>query len=34
MARGRSALAREPFDLAALGGRLARVRPVAELIAD
>jgi hypothetical protein len=30
----RLALAREPFDLATPGGRLARVRPVPELIAD
>ena len=34
LALGRLALTREPFDLAALGGRLARVRPVPELIAD
>jgi len=30
----RPALAREPLDLALLGGRLARVRPVYELILD
>src|SRR5215212_9365796 len=34
LAVGRTALAREPFDLAAPGDRLARVRPVPELIAD
>ena len=34
LAFGRPALAREPLDLAALGGRLTRVRAVAELVAD
>ena len=34
MAVGGLALAREPFDLATLGGRFTSVRPVHELVAD